>query len=158
MEQVGQILKREQPGTNLQKLSTQPLINDDDNSSISIYSGELSPETIAKSLAQVKVAFPALPKGFFTLLTERFMEKGFSNKRVIDAINNVIDTCQYPTPTLANFLAFDKRVNVYDYNKVCSMVIRQEVKFNDFSKVRKNGNIFFVKNRDKVLYNIPDEI
>jgi hypothetical protein len=129
-----------------------------ENNEISVYFGELNPETIVKSVARIKGAFPSLPPEFYQLFIERLKEKGFTDQRLKEAVNNVIDNCIYPTPTLANFLSFDKRVKLFDYRQVCSMVVKQEVKFDDFSTFKISGNTFYVRNSDKIKYNMPDEI
>lgn len=126
--------------------------------SISVYIGELKQETVVRNVARIKAAFPALPPEFYKLLIERVKDKGFSDQRLIDAVNNVIDTCQYPTPTLANFLSFDRRVKLFDYREVVSLVTKQEAKFDDFSRIKMNGSVFYVRNSVKIQFKIPDEL
>ena len=86
---------------------------------LSVYKDEFNPIEGVKQLKRVQVAFPSLPNGFFDMFLDRLKEKKFSTQRLIDSINHVIDTCQYPTPTLAQFLSFDKRTRLYTYNEVC---------------------------------------
>lgn len=141
----------------LQKSSQMLLVKDNEgNNTISIYAGELDQKVVAQELAKVKVAFPALPRDFFTLLTNRFMEKGFTDQRLKDAVNNVIDTCQYPTPTLANFLSFDKRVKILSYDELCNLASKGEAKFESYYRYSINGKPFYVRQCDKELYNLPD--
>jgi predicted transposase/invertase (TIGR01784 family) len=87
----------------------------------------------------------------------RMREKGFSDQRMIDAINNVIDSCQYPTPTMANFLSFDKRVKIYTYNEVCDKVTKQEATFEDFEIIKISGEPYRIRKSDKNIYNILEE-
>lgn len=131
---------------------------DENGYSLSAYRGELTVRTATESVARIKAAFPALAPEFFKVFIERVREKGFDDKRLIDAVNHVIDNCQYPSPTLANFLSFDQRVKVFDYNQLCGLVLRQEASWSDFSKVRINGKLFWVRNSEKELFNLPDEI
>ena len=132
------------------------LINDDSGCFLSVYSGELKTESVAQNVAKIKAAFPALPKEFFKLFIDRVKDKGFTSERLTDAVNHVIDNCQYPTPTLANFLSFDKRVKVFDYNQLSAMVARQEAKFDSFTRITITGKPYFVRTSDKHIFNIPD--
>ena len=158
MEQINQILKRQQVGTTLQKSSKSLLKKQDNEYSLSTYSGELTQESIVKSVAKVKAAFPALPKEFYSVFIERLREKGFTDERLKDAVNNVIDNCQYPTPTLANFLSFDKRVKLYSYSEMCSKVQPGMSSTEIFDKIKIDGNLFWVRKSDKAAYNLPNEI
>lgn len=142
----------------MQESSKQLLIRENNDCFLSVYSGDLQPETVAKNVAKIKAAFPALTPEYFKLFIDRVKEKGFTNERLIDAVNNVIDNCQYPTPTLANFLSFDKRVKVLDYNEMCGLVGRQEAKFDNYARLTINGKIHYIKQSDKQIYNIPDEL
>jgi hypothetical protein len=81
----------------------------------------LTAQCIVKQVKKIKAAFPALPSGFYDILTDRLKELGFSDQRLIDAVNNLIDTCVYPTPTIANVISWDKRVKLYSYSQMCDM-------------------------------------
>lgn len=144
---------------NLQKLSI-PLLQSENNGelTLSVFSGELTPEIAAKSVARVKVAFPSLQQGFFSVLIERMKEKGFSDQRMIESVNYVIDNCQFPVPTMANFLSYDKRVKVYCYNEVCGLVTSKGFSFENFCRIKINGSMYYIKKSDKDLYNIPEEM
>ncbi len=139
--------------------STPPtyLVNNEyGENSISVYKGELTQKGIAQGVAKVKAAFPALHNTFFDLLIERAKEKGFSDKRLHDSISNVIDNCQYPTPTLANFLSYDKRVKLMSYKEMCSAVTEGMASFHDSERVNINGKTFYLSAGDKERYNIVD--
>jgi hypothetical protein len=86
-----------------------------------VYTDSLTPDNIIKQTAKIKQAFPALPNEFYDILCERIKDKNFTDKRLIDSINNVIDTCIYPTPTIANFLIFDKTVKMYTYEQIIKL-------------------------------------
>lgn len=142
----------------MQKSSTQSLILDENGGhSISLYTGELQQKTVAESVAKIKAAFPSLQPEYYSLLIDRLKDRGFSDQRLIDAVNNVIDNCQYPTPTLANFLSFDKRAKIYNYQEMCNVVSSNHLKPDYFSKIRINGKLFWIKTFDKDLYQLPDE-
>ena len=157
MEPISQVLKRQQAGISLQT-SSQTLSITDDGASISIYSGSLSTENTAKGVAKIKAAFPSLPPEFYTVLLERLIEKKFNDERFVNAVNSLIDNCQYPTPTLANILSFDKRVKVYSYSEMANIVMTGAKSQSDFAKIRINSKLFWVKLSDKELYNLQDEI
>jgi hypothetical protein len=57
---------------------------------------------------QVKKAFPTLPAEFYDILCERLKAKGFTDERLLAVVEGVIDTCKYPTPTVAHFMTFDQ--------------------------------------------------
>jgi hypothetical protein len=89
---------------------------------ISLYQGELTAQCLVSCISDIKKAFPSLPVGFYDILTDRLADNGFSNDRLTDAVRNVIDTCIYPTPTIAQFISFDKRVKTYTYLQYCDIV------------------------------------
>lgn len=104
--------------------------------------GHLEPEFMIKQIHRAKCTFPANPPEFWDILMDRLIEKGFTNERLRDAVNYVIDTCQYPTPTAANFLSYDRLEKLYTYNEVCDMVTRNGYNMEkDFEKV--HGTKFF---------------
>jgi hypothetical protein len=124
---------------------------------ISIYSGELTQKVAVESIARVKAAFPSLPPEFYKVFIERIKEKGFSDQRLVDAVNNVIDNCMYPTPTLANFLSFDRRVKLVTYNELCNLTDKGE-SFSSYARITIKGKAYYVRKCDKELYNVPDEL
>jgi hypothetical protein len=70
----------------------------------------------------ISQAFPTLPKEFFDVLTERLKANGFCDERLMDSVNNVLDTFQYPTPTIAEFISYDRRTKLYTYNEALNKV------------------------------------
>ena len=87
-----------------------PLTNE-----ISIYKGELHPECIFENVGRIKKSFPTLPIDFFDVFDDRLKANGFTDERLNDAVAHVIDTCIYPTPTIAQFISFDKTIKLYSY-------------------------------------------
>lgn len=67
-------------------------------------------------------AFPDLEEGFYNVLTDRIKEKGFTDMQILDAVNNVIDTCEYPRPVVGKFLSWDKKEPLLTYNQMTKMV------------------------------------
>lgn len=97
------------------------MVNKGSHFELSIYSGELTAEGLAKAVGRLSKAFPGLTEGFHDVFADRIKEIGFSNDRLMDAVNHVIDNCQYPQPTIAQFIGFDKRVKMYDYQQIVNM-------------------------------------
>lgn len=104
--------------------------------SISSYAGTLEPKTVASEAAKLKKAFPALSGDFFGILYERLEANGFCDKRLIDAINHVIDNCPYPTPTIAQILSFDQRTKLYTYDQMLDYVHQHGVTTEKFELVK----------------------
>lgn len=156
MEKLGSLIKRQQAGVSLQKSYETDLTNGEN--SITVYTGELTQQNVVNNVARIKACFPQLTPEFYKILIERLKDKGFSDQRLTDSVNYLIDNFQYPTPTLANILSFDKRVKILDYNQVCTLIGKQEASFSDFSKIHINEKMFYVRNSDKELYNIPDRL
>jgi len=134
-----------------------PISFDVKTTELSVYTGNITPENTAKQVAKVKAAFPQIKPEFFSVLIDMMKENGFSDQRMIDSINNVIKTCQYPVPTMANFLSYDMKVKLYSYNEVCDMVTKSEAVFDDFCIVKVSGTPFRIRKTDKIKFSILDE-
>jgi len=102
-----------------------------------IYDGKLTTECIINEVKKLKNAFPSLPKGFYDVLTDRIKELGFSDARLTDAVNNMIDTCIYPQPTIANLISWDKRIKLYNYQQIVELVNQYGVSVWDHYKAVK---------------------
>lgn len=85
---------------------------------------------------------------FFNILSERLSDNGFSDERMKDAVNYVIDNFQYKELNVSDIIKFDKRVKLYTYNEVCNMVTKGQANFSDFDIREINGNFFRVKKSD----------
>lgn len=129
-------------------MSPLSLIEKDGKQYMSIYEGELTQAEMAKCMARLKIAFPSLPKEFYGLLGNRMKEKGFTDDKMRDAINYVIDNCKYPVPSIAEFLSFDRVVKLYSYNEVSNMVTKHQASFDDFEKREVDGKVYRVLKSD----------
>jgi len=89
---------------------------------MSVYNGELTARCVVENLKKLKQAFPSLPAGFYEVLSERLKAKGFSDQRLTDAINHVIDNHVYPTPSIAEFVSYDKKIKLLTYNDMTKKV------------------------------------
>lgn len=90
---------------------------------LSIYKGELTPQCLVNSVAIIKKAFPTLPLGFYDVFTDRIKANNFTDDRLKDAVAHVIDTCPYPTPTIANFISFDRKIKINSYEEMVRKLI-----------------------------------
>lgn len=117
MKQLGEIVKSQQVGKSLQVFTQ----NGTESNEISIYTGELTARVIVENAAKIKKSFPTLPIGFYQVFDERLKENNFTDTRLIDAVNHVIDTCVYPQPTIAQFISYDKRIKLYTYSQYCKL-------------------------------------
>jgi hypothetical protein len=116
MEQIDQVVQQVKNLPNLLQENLESI------SEISLYKGQLSARCLVESIATIQKAFPALPIGFFDVFTDRLADNGFCDERLKDAIKNVIDTCIYPTPTIAQFISWDKKIKVFKYPEIVKMV------------------------------------
>ena len=129
---------------------------------VSLYrDNELDQITFAHGMREIKKAFPELPAGWFDVLKKRCREKGFTNIQFRDAVNNLIDTCVYPKPTIANVLTWDRRIEIFteyelmkkypecyvysSHNKGYMKLKGPDPLNEDYAKVKVNGQIRHVR-------------
>lgn len=85
------------------------------------------------------MSFPTLPNEFYEILSDRIKANGFSDKRLQDSIDYVIDNCVYPTPTIAQFISFDKHIKLYTYDQIMSMLNENPGVFKSHKSVKIKG-------------------
>lgn len=85
---------------------------------------------------------------FFNVLAERIVANHFTGKRLKDAVNSIIDTFQYKELNISDVVKFDKRIKLYSYNEVCTLVTKGEANFSDFVVKEIDGKPFRVKKTD----------
>lgn len=106
---------------------------------VSIYTGELTAQGLVENVVKIRKAFVALPDGYYDILIERIKANGFSDSRLEDAVNHVIETCPYPTPTIANFISYDKTVNVMTYDEIMKKADKGEITWGQYRSVKLIG-------------------
>jgi len=85
---------------------------------MSLYTGDIvSYATVVNGCKAIKQSFPALTAEFYSNLFETVKQEGFTDARFMDAVSHVIKTCVFSVPGIADFVSFDKKVRVYDYNE-----------------------------------------
>lgn len=127
------------------------------NNEISLYKGTLTGKTLFREIAKIQAAFSALPKEFYDILSSRLADNGFTDDRLKDAVNHVIDNCIYPTPTIAQFISFDKRVKVYKYPEIIKMVEDGDPNaFDRYNRIEMEGlpEAVWIHINDVAKYNI----
>ncbi|HZJ79098.1 MAG TPA: hypothetical protein VFC69_00815 [Dysgonamonadaceae bacterium] len=96
---------------------------------LSLYEGALSDVGIAKNMRKLQSAFPKQSKEFFNVLAERLIANGFTDERLADAVNNVIDTFQYKELNISDIVKFDKKIRLYTYSEACRLVTEKGYEF-----------------------------
>ena len=126
---------------------------------LSLYKGELTTPMVIESIARIKKSFPTLPVGFYEIFSERLKANGFNDDRLKDAVANVIDTCVYPTPTIAQFISWDKKIKVYKYPDIVKMVDDDPNAFNRFKRIVMKGmpEAVWIHVNDIAKYNIKSD-
>lgn len=139
--------------TKLQSSSINPTLN---NESVSIYKDSLTQEHLTKEIVRLKKSFPQLPIEFYDILLDRLKANGFTNQRLTDAMNNLIDHFTYPMPTIANIISFDKRVKLYNYYEIIEMVIQNGIKvWDNFKPVKSNSKQrLYAEMKDIIQYKL----
>jgi hypothetical protein len=130
------------------------------NGEISLYEGKLGARCLVDSIATIQKAFPSLPIGFFDVFTDRLADNGFSDDRLKDAVRHVIDTCIYPTPTIAQFISFDKKIKIYKYPEIVQMVDDGDSNaFRRYKRIIMKGlpEAVWIHINDIAKYNIKSE-
>lgn len=124
--------------------------------SISVYTDDrFTVKTEIDCVRKLKNAFPSLPIGFYDILHDRIVDNGFSEQRLKDAVKNVIDTCVYPTPTIANIISWDKRVKLYSYNEMTDLVMKYgSATWNEYGKKEIKGKVFWINRTEALQYGI----
>lgn len=101
----------------LNQSSENILIRRKDHFEISAYTGGQTENIQTECTIRIKAAFPQLDTGFYTVLMERVKDLKIPDKRLVAAVKHVIDNCEYPTPTIAQFIKFDRKVKLYTYDQ-----------------------------------------
>jgi len=116
---------------------------------MSLYDDKLATiENIAFQQMKLKVAFPKKEPEFFELLCDRLFANGFTEKRVEDAINHVIDNFVYKDLNIADVIGFDKKVKLYTYPELVDMITNKGYKSDDFEIRKINDKVFNVLKTD----------
>lgn len=102
-------------------INTSEIKKNNDHFTLSLYFDKLTAKNITLNMVKIQKVFPALSKEFYDIFQERLKDKGFTDNKLNDAVNHVIDTCIYPTPTIAQFLSYDKNIKLYSYEQMLKL-------------------------------------
>jgi hypothetical protein len=127
MKKISEILPEN--SLSIQSTSTSLKISE---GGISIYTDKLTKEGIKTNCLRVFAAFSSLDPMFTDLLTESLQRNKFTDARLTDAVNHVIDNFKYPKPSVADFVSYDKKIKVYRYDEM----VNNSFDFLRFKKVR----------------------
>jgi hypothetical protein len=124
---------------------------------VSVFKGRMTKEAMLYQCLRVKNAFPALNEHFFKELKESFINNGFSDERIEQSVNHVIDTCHYKTPYIALFIDFDIRFKAYSFEQFREMIYKDGGKLYEKYSLVKLPNKekgYYVKNEDIKRYGL----
>lgn len=123
----------------IKHIASQIININSDTYSISRYQGTLSTNILATQIKKLQAAFPKQSLDFFNVLVERIKANGFSDERLTDAVNNVIDNFQYKELNIADIIKWDKREKLITYQQLVSLVTSGKEKMEDWEIVTING-------------------
>jgi hypothetical protein len=105
---------------------------------------------IFKKSSSLVNAFPGVTDEFVALLTDRIFKNKFTEQRLTDAIDYLVDNFKYPVPSIADIISFDKKVKLHTYQQVCDKVTAGD-KFENFERM---ANGFYISKAEKIQYNL----
>lgn len=127
------------------------IIRGNDYSQVSIYhkGAKATQEQLIRNIAKLEMAFPKMQRDFFKILLERIDANNFSNKRLENAVNYVIDKFQYKELNVADIISWDRKINIYTYEQICNLIHKSMIKgFEDTETREINGTKYWVLKRD----------
>jgi hypothetical protein len=137
-----------------QKISQKIIQIKNDHCSISIYTDKLTAEGISVNTLKIKKSFPSLPIEFYDILQQRIKDRKFTDQRLTDAVNNVIDTCIYPHPTIAQFINFDKNIEAFTFQQISEKMIKDRDIMQRYKPVEFGGRVLWVNLCEIKKYNL----
>ena len=112
---------------------------------VSLYQGSLTDMGVAKNMRKLQSAFPKQSKEFFNVLAERLIANGFTDERLRDAVNNVIDNFQYKELNISDIVRFDKKMRIYNYKEVCRLVTKEGYEFGkDLQRINRDNGVYWI--------------
>ena len=134
------------------KVSLGELRKTQSSNELSLYEGSLSDMGVAKNMRKLQRAFPKQNKEFFNVLAERLIANGFTDERLTDAVNNVIDNFQYKELNISDIVKFDKKIKLYNYSDACRLVTEKGYEFGkDLKRITMdNGVYWFLAHQQKI--------
>ncbi len=98
-------------------------------------------------MRKLQSAFPKQSKEFFNVLAERLIANGFTDERLSDAVNNVIDNFKFKELNIADIVRFDKKMRLYNYQEACKLVTEEGYEFGkDLQRTTVDDKVFWIMN------------
>jgi aspartyl/asparaginyl-tRNA synthetase len=105
----------------------------------------LSDIGVARSMRKLQSAFPKQSKEFFNVLAERLIANGFTDQRLTDAVNNLIDNFKFKELNIADIVKFDKKMKLYNYKEACKLVTEDGFEFGkDLQRISMDDNTYWI--------------
>lgn len=125
-----------------------------ENKQLSIYFDKrLDPDTWAMEVIKLRKAFQGLNADWFDILLERAKDRGFTNKRLSDAVNHAIDSCKYPTPTISDIINFDRHIEALTEMELMEKCERMGLSYkHQYVCIDLNGRPYWIKKRFQEAY------
>lgn len=70
---------------------------------------------MAAAVAKLTMSYPQVKEEFYGVLCSRWKEERWSAQRIKDAIENLIDTCKYPTFSIGQIMSYDRPMKLYTH-------------------------------------------
>ena len=87
------------------------------NNQISVYKGKLTFKCVAEQHLRIRSLYDLSDKWYIEF-DEALKSNNFTDERLIAAVNYVRDTYIYPKPSIANFIAYDKKIEALNYQEM----------------------------------------
>lgn len=112
---------------------------------VSVYLDKLSDVGVAKNMRKLQCAFPKQSKEFFNVLAERLIANGFTDQRLTDAVNSVIDKFQYKELNISDIVRYDKKMRLYNYKEACKLVTQDGYEFGkDLQRISVDDKVYWI--------------
>lgn len=124
-------------------------VREDGSFELSVYQDDaLTMDVLQEGLTTISAVFPKTSEAVLLLTTRLVMKNEFTNQQFRDAIDHLITNYHYPEFKPADILSFDKKVKLYTYSEVSSMVTSGVAEFSDFILKNIGGESFRIKKSD----------
>ena len=78
------------------------------------------------------------------MLAERLIANGFTDERLTDAVNNVIDNFQYKELNISDIVKFDKKMKLYNYKDATNLVTEKGYEFGiDLHRTIRDDGVYW---------------
>lgn len=122
------------------------------NENISVYErGQITQKNAIAVTESLLIAFPKVTPAFLKLLRQRLRENDFTDEKMIDAVNHVIDTYTGfdKVPSIGDIISYDRRVECLSQMEMLEKRNKLGVSVSeDYVCVDLSGMPYYVKKKD----------